>query len=172
MDGRKSLFKLWESYNVQMCHDHMRKSVERYLTKNPKLLASRELLTIVRGLHTASREEFEQSFAAWQVKWRETIQRRSLHKSGKRPYRHRRIRSAMYSISAYLPHLFTFQSPQCLGMPNTNNKIEGTFTALKSKQNCHHGMSSASRKRLVSGFFLALKAKHCISTRKEPPPKG
>lgn len=52
-------------------------------------------------------------------------------------------------------------------MPNTNNKIEGTFTNLKKRLNEHCGMTEMSRKRLISGFFLALAATHGI--RKQDP---
>ena len=41
-------------------------------------------------------------------------------------------------------------------MPNTNNKIEVTFTELKKNLNNHSGMSKENRKRFISGFFLAL----------------
>ena len=54
----------------------------------------------------------------------------------------------------YLPYLFTFLCSKCAGMPNTNNKIEGTFTDLKKSLNNHTGMSLQNRKRFISGFFL------------------
>lgn len=41
-------------------------------------------------------------------------------------------------------------------MPNTNNKIEGTFTNLKKRLNVNSGMTEMSRKRLISGFFLGI----------------
>ena len=53
------------------------------------------------------------------------------------------------------------------GMPNTNNKIEGTFTNLKKRLNVHSGMTEKSRKRLICGFFLALAETHGI--RKQDP---
>ena len=56
----------------------------------------------------------------------------------------------------YLPYLFTYQREDCKGMPNTNNKIEGTFTDLKKKLNNHSGLTKENRKRFISGFFLAL----------------
>ena len=42
----------------------------------------------------------------------------------------------------------------CKGMPNTNNKIEGTFTDLKKNLNNHSGLTTENRKRFISGFFL------------------
>lgn len=62
----------------------------------------------------------------------------------------------MHSIYFYLPYLFTYQKDICVGMPNTNNKIEGTFTDLKKNQNNHSGMNEENRKRFICGFFLAL----------------
>ena len=41
-------------------------------------------------------------------------------------------------------------------MPNTNNKIESTFTDLKKNLNNHSGLTTENRKRFINGFFLAL----------------
>lgn len=62
----------------------------------------------------------------------------------------------MRSLDFYLEYLFTYQDPMCEGMPNTNNKIEGTFTDLKNNLNNHSGMTIENRKRFINGFFLAL----------------
>ena len=52
-------------------------------------------------------------------------------------------------------YLFTFQREECAGMPNTNNKLEGTITDLKKNLNLHSGLSLENRKRFIRGFFLA-----------------
>ena len=44
-------------------------------------------------------------------------------------------------------------------MPDTNNKIEGTFTDLKKNLNNHSGSTQENRKRFISGFSLALESK-------------
>ena len=41
-------------------------------------------------------------------------------------------------------------------MPNTNNKIEGTFTDLKKNLNNHSGLTTENRKRFISAFFYLL----------------
>lgn len=69
---------------------------------------------------------------------------------------YRRLKSAVRSIDFYLPYLFTCQEEGCEGMPNTNNKLEGTFTDLKKSLNNHSGMNGENRKRFICGFFLAL----------------
>lgn len=155
IDGKQSLFALFSDYKIQMCHFHMCQITRRYLTKNPKLKAARALKELMQELTTLNKEEFEKKYQSWKEEWRETLLRRSFLKSGKTQYTHKRLRSAMLSIDFYLPYLFTYQSEHCAGMPNTNNKIEGTFTDLKKNLNNHSGLSEINRKRFISGFFLA-----------------
>ena len=156
IDGMKSLFEELASYKIQMCQFHMKQIVRRYLTRHPKLLAARELNDLVGNLTKEKRDGFERRFQQWKAKWTGTLDKRSFLKSGKTQFTHRRLRSAMRSVEFYLPYLFTYQMPECSGMPNTNNKIEGTFTDLKKNLNNHSGMSEENRKRFISGFFLAL----------------
>ena len=101
-------------------------------------------------------DDFKKDYQEWKEKWTGTINHKSLHKDGKMHYTHRRLRSAVNSLNFYLPYLFTFQREDCRGMPNTNNKIEGTFTDLKKNLNNHSGLTMENRKRFISGFFLAL----------------
>nr|WP_249134646.1 hypothetical protein [Porphyromonas gingivalis] len=137
------------------------------LNQTPKAFGFKGLTATYRQPIQPKYEGFNQAFQAWKSKWHDTIMRRSLLKSGKSRYRHRKLRSAIHSIEFYLPYLFTYQQAQCIGMPNTNNKIEGTFSALKRKINCHSGMSAANRQRLICGFFLAWKASLC-NVKQEP----
>ena len=107
-------------------------------------------------LHLIHEVAFRSEYQAWKEKWKDTIDRRSLHKDGRLHYVHRRLRAAMNSLDFYLPYLFSFQREDCQGMPNTNNKIEGTFTDLKKNLNNHRGLTKENRKRFINGFFLAL----------------
>ena len=85
----------------------------------------------------------------------------------KKTYTHKRLRSAMHSLDFSMSYLKKKKKESSEGMPNTNNKIEGTFTNLKKRLNVHSGMTETSRKRLISVFFLALAATHGI--RKQDP---
>lgn len=155
VDGKKYLIENLKGYNVQMCQFHMARIVRRYLNKNPRLRAAAELNGLMATLPTALEEDFVRNFAEWKVRWADTLNRRTLLKSGKSRYRHRTLRSAMHSVEFFMPYLFTYQRDDCQGMPNTNNKIEGTFTDLKKNTNNHSGMSPENRKRFICGFFLA-----------------
>lgn len=159
LDGMQSLFAEFSAYPLQMCHFHMRQIVNRYITRHPKLLAAKSLQRLMEGLPKMDGRQFADEFSAWKKTWEDVLNRRSHLKSGKTRFTHRRLRSAMHSIDFYLPFLFTFQRPDCAGMSNTNNKIEGTFTDLKKNLNNHSGMSEMNRLRFISGFFLALAQK-------------
>lgn len=157
LDGIKSLFREFAGYKLQMCQFHMRQIVRRYLTLKPRLKAARELKDLVDSITRLSGDDFRKRYADWKLRWKDTLNRRSVMKTtGRLFYTHKRLRTVSNSIDYYLPYLFTFEEAGCEGMPNTNNKIEGTFTDLKNNLNNHSGMSESSRKRFISGFFLAL----------------
>jgi len=156
IDGKQSLFKTFSEYPIQMCQFHMKQIIRRYLTLNPKMLAARDLRYLVGKLHRMDGADFKKEYQDWKVKWKDTIDHKSLHKDGKMHYTHQRLRAAMNSLNFYLPYLFTYQREECKGMPNTNNKIEGTFTDLKKNLNNHSGLTQENRRRFISGFFLAL----------------
>ena len=98
-------------------------------------------------------EVYMNEYAKWKRMYHDCLNRRTIHKDGKSYYLHRRLRSAMNSLDYYLPYLYTYQRPECEGKPNTNNKIEGTFTDLKKNLNNHSGMSIQNRMRFISGYF-------------------
>ncbi len=159
IDGKQSLFKTFSEYHIQMCQFHMKQIIRRYLTLHPKMHASRELKELADRLHKADEADFKKDYHAWKEKWKDTIGHKSLHKDWKMHYTHQRLRAAMNSLNFYLPYLFTYQREDCKGMPNTNNKIEGTFTDLKQNLNNHSGLTQENRQRFISGFFLALESK-------------
>ena len=154
IDGKKALFKDFQDHPVQMCQFHMLQIVRRYLTGNPKMKASIDLMLIMREMKHLTKEVFEAEYAAWKERYTEFLNKRVTHKDGKSCYLHRKVRTVVHSIDFYLPYLFTFLRPECAGMPKTNNKIEGTFTDLKKSLNNHTGMSQQNRKRFISSFFL------------------
>ena len=164
IDGKQSLFSIFSDYKIQMCQFHMKQIIRRYLTLNPRLKAARALNALMNTLTSASQVTFEQNYKAWKEDWKDMLNRRTQLKSGKTQYTHKRLRSAMHSIDFYLPYLFTYQMAECEGMPNTNNKIEGTFTDLKKNLNNHSGMTEENRRRFICGFFLA--SKKALSMKK------
>jgi len=157
LDGIQTLFRELSKYKLQMCQFHMKQIVRRYLTLNPRLLAARELKDLIDKITCLKEKDFNERYQSWKEKWKDTLNRRSVTKTtGKWFYTHKKLRTVVNSIDFYLPYLFTFQKQECEGMPNTNNKIEGTFTDLKKNLNNHSGMREKNRMRFINGFFLAL----------------
>lgn len=159
VDGLPKLFTAFSRYRIQMCQFHMVALIRRKLTKNPQLEAGKELLDLVYRLKNMGREAFTQEFEVWKAKWSTFLKEKTTNElTGHTVYTHRRLRSAMTSISTYLPFLFTFE--EVAGMPNTNNMLEGTFTDMKKTLRNHPGMCEDNRQRMINGFLLAYAKLH------------
>jgi hypothetical protein len=153
-DGRRGLFSVLEQYLVQMCQFHQVAIVTRYLTRRPKLQASIELRNIVQMLSLTDKESFYGLINDWVEKWKDFINERAINpETGKTRYIHKRLRGAYRSIKRNLPFLFTWYDNIEVGIPNTNNQLEGTFTALKNKLRNHNGLSRKRKEKFIDGFL-------------------
>ncbi len=155
-DGRKGLFKALAEYPVQMCQFHQTAIVTRYLTRKPKLQASVELKKIMWLLPRTDKESFFGALGEWHEKWENFINERAKKpETGKSRYIHKRLRSAYKSLERNREYLFTWYDNMELGLPNTNNQLEGTFTGLKNKLRNHNGLSRRRREKFIDGFLKA-----------------
>lgn len=159
IDGLQKLFTVFSEYKIQMCQFHMVAIVRRKLTKNPQLKPGQELLDLIYRMKSMTSADFKMEFDGWKERWHNFLKEKTTNEiTGRTIFTHQRLRSAMMSISFYLPYLFTFED--VTGMPNTNNAIEGTFTDMKKNLRNHPGMSAKNRKRMMNGFFLAYAKLH------------
>ncbi len=148
------MFSLFSSYPIQMCQFHQISIVRRYLTKQPELKASEELLSVVKMITKTDKESFMSMFLEWENKWANFLKERSIEKkTGKNRYTHGRLRSAYLSLKRNMKYLWTFYDLGKLGIPNTNNALEGMFTDLKSKLRNHNGLSKEHRKIFIDEYF-------------------
>jgi hypothetical protein len=82
-DGLRGIFKEFKRYNIQMCQFHQVQIVRKYLTKQPELEASKELMEIVLLMKNADEESFVSLYNEWYNKWKEFIdQMRRIDDSG------------------------------------------------------------------------------------------
>lgn len=103
-DGMRGLFKEFQYYRIQMCQFHMIMIVKRYLTASPDLLASQELLCIVKKIAKQDKETFITLLDQWSLKWELFIKERTCDKTtGKTHYTHKNLRSAYNSLRYYQP---------------------------------------------------------------------
>lgn len=154
IDGIQQLFSAFRRYNIQMCQYHMCAIIRRKLTSHPRIIAAQKLSEIMRTLVYSQENDFVKRYQEWRNTFAPFLKEKTINPdTGGWTYTHRRLRSAALSVEFYIPYLFTYQ--RVSGMPNTNNKIEGTFTDLKKNIHNHSGMSKAHRKRFIEGFFKA-----------------
>ena len=152
-DGLRGMFQLLSQYNVQMCQYHQLRIVQRYLTRSPELPASIELLSIANTLAGTDKERFIDSFQVWCERWNTFLKERTLDRRTGNV--HKQLRSAYLSLKRNMPYLWTFYDHAGLGVPNTNNALEGLFTDLKTKLRNHAGLSKERRKKFIDEYFRA-----------------
>jgi len=153
-DGRRGLIKSFPNVPVQMCQFHQVAIIRRYLTKNPRMPAAKELMDTVRLLKQTDKESFEGALKLWHLKWDWFLNERTIDETtGKSYYTHRRLRSAIRSLETNLPWLFTWYDNMDLKIPNTNNSLEGYFANLKNKLRNHNGLSKQRKMKFIDGFL-------------------
>lgn len=76
IDGLKGLSLALRPIRVQMCQFHQIFIVRRYLTQEPDLEASAELLGLVSNITGMDKESFIGAFEEWHEKYREVINER------------------------------------------------------------------------------------------------
>jgi len=154
-DGRKGLFQLFPGIPIQMCQFHQIAIVRRYLTKKPKMQASKELWEHSLLLVKTDKESFVGGLELWYAKWAYFLNERKIGIDGKNRYVHRKLRSAYNSLRRNMPWLFTWYDNMALKIPNTTNGIDGHFSDLKNKLRNHNGLSEARKKRFIDEFLKA-----------------
>lgn len=157
-DGRKGLFQSLSEYPVQMCQFHQVAIVTRYITRRPKVQATIELKEIAHLLTKTDKESFFELLKQWGDRWRDYINERITDpQTGRSRYVHKRLRSAYRSLERNKDYLFTWYDNKNLGIPNTNNQLEGTFTDLKNKLRNHNGLSRKRKEKLINDYLTNAK---------------
>ena len=157
IDGMRGLAQALYPIPVQMCQIHQILIIRRYLTQEPDLEASVQLLDLVKSLTRMDKESFIGAFNEWYEKYKDVLNERVHDKRIKRnmpPYMRPRLRSAYLSLRRNMPLLWTFYDHPETGLPNTNNGIEGLFSDLKGKLRVHRGISKDNRKKLLDEYIL------------------
>ena len=156
IDGMRGLAQALYPIPVQMCQFHQILITRRYLTQEPDLEASSELLELVKNITRMDKESFIGSFGEWYEKYKDVLNERVRDKRIKRytpPYMRPRLRSAYLSLKRNMPLLWTFYDHPETGLPNTNNALEGVFSDIKGKIRVHRGFSKESRRKMLDEYI-------------------
>lgn len=150
-------------YTVQLCQFHAMKRVTKYLTRRPRLQASKELRSIMLTMTKTNKQTFENELNNWYKRWKDFLKERTIDpETNKWHYTHPRVRSAYQSLKQGLPYLFTYQDHPELNIPNTTNTLEGTFSHLKQKIRVHRGLN----------IHTQMKVAHTLLSRPTKKPKN
>lgn len=150
IDAKHGIKEVFSDLVVQICQYHQKQIVRRYLTSRPKTVAGQELKLITEGLTKIDEGLFTQLLHEWHEKWKEFLKERTLAQDSRHWwYTHRRLRSAYRSLKTNLLYLFSYQKYPELGIPNTNNSLEGYFSKLKRLLNNHSGLKRRRRYKLI-----------------------
>ena len=154
-DGRRGLFQLFDNIPMQYCNFHQIKTIRNYLTKKPKMQASKELWQLTQLQVRTDKESFTGGLNDWHGKWNEFLKEQKVDEIGKKRYVHKKLRSAYRSLKTNLPWLLTWYENMHLKIPNTTNSIDGQFSNLKNKLRKHNGLSEIRKKKFIDEFFQA-----------------
>ena len=157
IDGMRGLAQALYPIPVQMCQFHQILIIRRYLTKEPDLKASNELLELSKNITRMDKDSFIGAFNEWYAKYKDVLNERIHDKRIKQytpPYMRPRLRSAYHSLKRNMPLLWTFYDHPETGLPNTNNAVEGMFSDIKGKLRAHRGVSKGNRRKLLDEYIM------------------
>ena len=152
IDGRPGIIKMLEQnypgIPIQYCQFHQKKTIRKYLTKEPKTEFGQALLKFLRPITQYTKEEFKVGLEALETRYKAFLEERNENNR----YKHKRLRSAFRSLKRNMPYLFTYREPEYihLNIPNTTNTCEGYFTHLKSRVHAHPGLTLPRKQKLVN----------------------
>ncbi|TNG95514.1 hypothetical protein FHQ28_06625 [Pasteurellaceae bacterium USgator11] len=153
-DGRKGLAGKLKPLPIQLCQFHQISTITRYLSKHPKHQSGKDLKLIVGLIPEITQMQLEDFLEQWLDIWKDYYNERGVEPdSGQSFYIHRRLRSAFRSLRTNIALLFTYQKYPSLKIPNTTNKLDGSFAYLKQRLGCHNGLSTLQMKKFIDDIL-------------------
>jgi len=156
IDGKRGLYKAFKDYPVQMCHFHQRKTINKYLTRNPRLEASKDLQKIMYNLTSTTQTNFTKKLTEWHKKHKKFLDEKSISPiTEKEHFKHPRVRSAYRSLITHLPYLFTYKNEKNITIHNTTNAIDGgVFSPMKKLIKIHNGFTKSLKIKMVDDYLV------------------
>ena len=152
-DGKPGLVQQIEAQSipVQLCQFHFMKNITKHLTKKPKTPAGKELRFLALSAKRMDEESFSETLKIWYEKYEPFLREKTFAPhSAKWQYTHRNLRAAYRMTVKWLPNLFTYKNLPNLGISNTTNTLDGTFSHVKQKVNTHRGVNEVTKRKMIS----------------------
>ena len=132
MDGLRGLANVFNDIPVQFCHFHQKQIIRRYVTKNPRLDAGRALKEAVETLTHSNEKQFTHDLNSYIDQYRGFLNEKTTGPvTGTWSFTHKRLRSAIRSLQANLPQLYTYQKYPHFTISTTTNSLESHFGHIK-----------------------------------------
>jgi hypothetical protein len=154
LDGRRGIPSVFKDIPVQICQFHQWKIVRKYLTLRPILESHKALLVIAGQIAKSNEKEMQTLLEKFSIDFKNDLEEHALCPCcNKKKYVHRKLRSAYRSLITNLPFLYTYQKYPELGIPNTTNSADGTFSQLKAHVNVHRGLRLDRRFKVIRAYL-------------------
>ena len=130
IDGIRGLAQALYPIPVKMCQFHQILITRRYLTQEPDLETSIELLDLVKNVARMDKESFVGAFNEWYEKYEDVLNERVNDKRIKHYtplYMRPRLRSAYLCLKRNMPLLWTFVITPKQGCQTRTTPLKGYF---------------------------------------------
>ena len=159
-DGHSSILKavarVYPNAVIQRCLVHIKRQVQNYLSRKPKLELARELLIIsnqITWIKSIDQANFWLvGLHNWHEKNKDFVNEKTINNdSGRWWYKHKNLHLATTHLINAIPHLFCYlNDPE---IPYTSNQIEGYFAHLKEKLTLHRGLRFEAKRNFIKWYI-------------------
>lgn len=149
IDGRRGVIALIKKHfpaaAIQLCIFHQKAIIQRYTTSRPKTDCGKDIRQLMNDMLTLDQKTFTHRLHTIKRDHRDFLRERN--ELGQ--FKHRRLRSALRSLSSNLQYLFTYKNYPNLRIPNTTNSCDGSFAHWKAKVKIHRGLRQDRRAKMI-----------------------
>lgn len=149
LDGKTGIISLFSTrypeLPIQLCQFHQKQIIRRYITSRPQTPCALAIRELMKKLKEHDETSFTEALTELKEQYHNFLQERN--DNGQ--FKHRKVRSAVRSLTKNLPYLFTYKKHPELSIPNTTNSCDGSFGQWKYKVELHRGMKKHRRNKLI-----------------------
>lgn len=154
IDGRQGIIRLlrrlFPGIPIQMCLFHQAQTIRRYTTLRPQTDCGKAIRQLMATLTSTDEQTFLKALQSIKNTHADFLAERN--EQGQ--FMHRRLRSALRSLTTNAPHLFTHRRYPELAIPTTTNSCDGSFAHWKAKIKIHRGLQHDRKAKMIN-YLLA-----------------
>ena len=153
IDGRRGVVQLLEHVfpgtPIQLCLYHQKATVRRYTTTRPKTECGKAIRELMAEMITLGEPHFLARLHTIKHTYRDFLKERN----EQHQFKHRRLRSALRSLTANTAYLYTWKRYPELAIPSTTNSCDGSFAHWKAKVKIHRGLRKDRKTKMINSLL-------------------